>query len=123
MIEKNRGNAKMTIDDLKAYGANTTEGLTRCMNNESFYLRLVKMIPGDANFQKLYDAIGSGDLDAAFEAAHALKGSTTNLALTPVSAPVVEITELLRARAQTDYKTLIHQIREARDELARICEE
>ena len=113
----------MTINDLKAYGANLEEGLSRCMNNESFYLRLVKMIPGDANFQKLYDAIGSGDLDAAFEAAHALKGSTTNLALTPVSAPVVEITELLRARAQTDYNTLIHQIREARDELARICEE
>ena len=113
----------MTINDLKAYGANLEEGLSRCMNNESFYLRLVKMIPGDANFQKLYDAIGSGDLDAAFEAAHALKGSTTNLALTPVSAPVVEITELLRARTQKDYKTLIHQIREARDELARICEE
>ena len=113
----------MTINDLKAYGANLEEGLSRCMNNESFYLRLVKMIPGDANFQKLYDAIGSGDLDAAFEAAHALKGSTTNLALTPVSAPVVEITELLRTRAQTDYKTLINQIREARDELARICEE
>ena len=79
----------MTINDLKAYGANLEEGLSRCMNNESFYLRLVKMIPGDANFQKLYDAIGSGDLDTAFEAAHALKGSTTNLALTPVSAPVL----------------------------------
>ena len=40
----------MTIDDLKTYGANTEEGLKRCMNNEGFYLRLVKMIPGDANF-------------------------------------------------------------------------
>ena len=37
----------MTVDDLKTYGANTEEGLRRCMNNESFYLRLVKMIPGD----------------------------------------------------------------------------
>ena len=81
------------------------------------------MIPGDTNFQKLYDAVGSGDLNTAFEAAHALKGSTTNLALTPISAPVIEITELLRAKTQTDYTALITMIREARDELARICEE
>ena len=37
----------MTIDDLKTYGANTEEGLRRCLNNEAFYLRLVRMIPGD----------------------------------------------------------------------------
>ena len=29
----------MTVNDLKTYGANTEEGLRRCMNNESFYLR------------------------------------------------------------------------------------
>ena len=113
----------MTVNDLKTYGANTEEGLRRCMNNESFYLRLVKMIPGDASFPKLYDAVENGDLDIAFEAAHALKGSTGNLSLTPIFAPISEITELLRARTQTDYSALINQIREARDELAHICEE
>lgn len=112
----------MTIDELKAYGANTVEGLHRCLNNESFYLRLVKMIPGDPNFQKLYDAIDRGDLDAAFDAAHALKGSAGNLALTPIFAPVNEITELLRGRTQTDYTALVAQIRAGRDGLARICE-
>lgn len=112
----------MTIDELKAYGANITEGLQRCMNNESFYFRLVKMIPGDPNFQKLYDAMEDGDLDAAFAAAHALKGSTGNLSLTPIFAPVSEITELLRAKTQTDYTMLITEIRKASDELVRICE-
>ena len=113
----------MTVNDLKTYGADTEEGLRRCMNNESFYLRLVKMIPGDASFPKLYDAVDKGDLDAAFEAEHALKGSSGNLSLTPIFAPISEITELLRARTQTDYTALITKIREARDELARICEE
>ena len=113
----------MTLDTLKAYGANTAEGLRRCMNNESFYLRLVKKIPGDANFPKLYDAVDKGELDIAFEAAHALKGITGNLSLTPIFAPISEITEMLRARTQTDYTALVHKIREARDELARICEE
>ena len=113
----------MTINDLKTYGANTEEGLKRCMNNESFYLQLVKRIPGDANFPKLYDAVDKGDLDNAFEAAHALKGSTGNLSLTPIFAPISEITDLLRTRTQTDYTVLINKIRDARDELARICEE
>ena len=113
----------MTIDELKAYGANTAEGLQRCMNNESFYFRLVKMIPEDPNFQKLYDAVEGGDLGAAFAAAHALKGSTCNLSLTPIFAPVCEITELLRARTQKDYTALVSRIRVARDDLARICED
>ena len=112
----------MTIDDLKTYGANTEEGLKRCMNNEGFYLRLVKMIPGDANFPKLYGAIDKGDLKAAFEAAHALKGSTGNLSLTPLFASASELCELLRAGTQADHAALIAKIRAARDELARICE-
>ena len=113
----------MTIEDLIAYGANTTEGLQRCLNNSDFYLRMVKMIPGDANFEKLYGALESGDLDTAFEAAHALKGSTGNLALTPIFKPVSEITELLRARTEMDYSALVEQIRKGYDELERICAE
>ena len=113
----------ITIDSLAAYGADTKEGLTRCMNNESFYLRMVKMIPGDENFGKLFDAVGRGDLDAAFEAAHALKGPTGNLALTPLYAPVCEITELLRARTEMDYAPLIEMIRRGHDALKTICAE
>ncbi len=56
----------MTLDELKAWGADTAAGLQRCMNNETFFFRLVKMIPGDPNFQKLYDAVAGGDLQAAF---------------------------------------------------------
>ena len=113
----------MTVDDLKQYGADTPEGLRRCMNNESFYLRLVKMIPNDPNFQKLYDSVASGDLGTAFEAAHALKGSTGNLSLTPIFAPVSEITELLRTKTQTnDYTILIAKIRDGQEGLKHICE-
>lgn len=113
----------MTMEMLAAFGANTEEGLKRCMNNEAFYLRMVKMIPGDASFQKLYDAIDAGNLDAAFEAAHALKGSTGNLSLSPIFDPVSEITELLRAKKDTDYAPLVDRIRSAQEELVRICAE
>ena len=112
----------MTIDDLKNYGANTDEGMRRCLNNEGFYLRLVKMIPNDPNFQKLFDAVDGNDLTAGFEAAHALKGSTGNLSLVPIFEPISEITELLRAKVQTDYSELLQRIRRRQEDLRHICE-
>ena len=111
----------MTIDALEAYGADTKAGLQICMNNESFYLRMVEMMPGDLNFQKLYDAVEAGNLSAAFAAAHALKGATGNLGLTPLFQPLCEITELLRARTATDYTALVGTIRRQHDALRDLC--
>ena len=88
----------LTVESLKAFGANTQEGLTRCMNNESFYLRMVGMALADANFGKLRQALAEGDAKAGFEAAHALKGSIGNLALTPLYEPISALTERLRGQ-------------------------
>lgn len=107
----------LTIDDLRSYGANVDEGLGRCMNNEAFYLRLAKMVVEDGSFERLQTALAGGDLDAAFEAAHALKGVLGNLALTPMSAPVTELTELLRNKTPGDYQALCGEIMRQRDAL------
>ena len=97
----------MTLDDLRAYGADVNEGLTRCMNNEAFYLRMVGMMAADTHDSALKDAIAAGNLQAAFEAAHALKGSLANLALKPALAAVEAIVEPLRAKeARDDYPAL-----------------
>ena len=112
----------MTVNDIIEYGADTEQGLCRCMNNEEFYIRLVKLLAADVNFSKLTDSIDKGDLSSAFEAAHAIKGSAANLAITPICEPICEITELLRARTETDYSALLNRIKEKRDELLRICE-
>ena len=111
----------ITIDHLKEYGANVDEGMARCMGNEALYLRLVTTIPAEANFDKLASSIEARDLDAAFDAAHALKGVTGNLALTPLYQAIFDITELLRARTDTDYSELIKSITELRDQLAALC--
>ena len=113
----------MTINDLVAYGADTKEGLIRCMNNEAFYLQMVKMSTEDPNFQKLFDAIEAGNLASAFDAAHALKGLTGNLALTPLTDQLCEITELLRVRKEADYAALIVPIRKNYEALKALCTE
>ena len=97
----------ITVDALRTFGANTEEGLGRCLNNETFYLRLVGMALDDANFAKLEDAAGRGDKNAAFEAAHALKGVLGNLGLTPLYEPASELTELLRSGEDADYPALV----------------
>ena len=43
----------LTVEKLNAFGANTAEGIARCINNEAFYLRMVDMAMSDANFGKL----------------------------------------------------------------------
>jgi HPt (histidine-containing phosphotransfer) domain-containing protein len=108
----------MTLDDLAAYGANVDEGMARCMNNEAFYLRLVGMAKDERGFGALEEAIAANDLQAAFEAAHSLKGVLGNLALTPLLDPVKEITELLRSKTEMDYSELLATIAQERDRLA-----
>ena len=111
----------LNIDKLREYGADVDSGLTRCMNNEGFYLKLVEKSLGDNSFEKLNEAIDANDLDAAFEAAHALKGVMGNLALSPIYDRVVEITEFLRSRTEMDYHDLLNQINSKKEELSELC--
>ena len=111
----------LTIELLKEFGADIESGMARCVNSESLYLRLVKMVPNNDGFNKLYSSIKDNNLDSAFEAAHGLKGITSNLALTPLLIPISEITDLLRNKVNMDYSKLINKIEEERVKLSNIC--
>ena len=50
------------------------------------------------------------DFKAAYELAHGLKGMYANLSLTPLSVPLSEITEHLRAQTDMDYTALMNEI-------------
>lgn len=107
----------MTISALKAWGADTDDGLKRCMNDEGFYLMLIGSVLSDTKAEELEAAISAGDLDRGFEIAHAMKGMYANLSLTPILIPVQEITELLRSRTETDYTALLKEIKEQKSAL------
>ena len=53
----------ITIDALKQWGADTQEGLQRCMNNEALYLRLINMFFDKNSFGELKEAVTNNDLD------------------------------------------------------------
>lgn len=113
----------LTIDALNSVGANTAEGLERCLNNEAFYLRLVKMAAEDNGFEQMKAAIEKGDLDEAFERAHALKGVLGNVSLTNVLEPVKEITEDLRSHTEKDYSEEVGKIMEEVGKVRDLIEE
>ncbi|MBQ1483553.1 MAG: Hpt domain-containing protein [Erysipelotrichaceae bacterium] len=100
----------LSIEKLKEYGADVKTGLNLCMNMEDFYLRMVSMVVKEQSFADLERAIGENDLEAAFRAAHALKGVTGNLSLTPLYDKVAQITELLRAHTPMDYSGMLEGI-------------
>ena len=107
----------LTIESLRAWGADTDDGLKRCMNNEAFYLRLVEKSARDGSCDRLKEAVEAGDRERAFELAHALKGVTANLALTPMQKPVTDMSDLLKAGAEADYAALLADVLAARDGL------
>lgn len=113
----------LTIENLNAYGADTKTGLARCVNNQNLYFRLVKTVPSMDAFTKLKDSILQHDYESAFQAAHGLKGALTNLSLTPLSTPIIEITEHLRGKEEMDYSPLLTLIEEKRKELEELCKD
>ena len=112
----------LTMDALRRFGANTEEGLGRCLNDEGFYLELVNMELEDEGFEKLAASLEGGDWQAAFEAAHSLKGSLGNLALTPIYTPAAELTDKLRGGREAEYAALLKEILSRRDELMALRE-
>ncbi len=117
-----KGTAMLTIDALRAFGANVDEGLARCMNNEAFYLRLVKKAADDGCFDSLVHALEAHDKSAAFDAAHNLKGVMGNLSITPIYDPASQMTELLRSGADADYQALLTAVMEQKNRLKALCE-
>ena len=100
----------LSIESLKALGVNTEEGVGRCLGKPDFYLRMVGMAVKDNKVEALDAALKRGDLKEAFELAHALKGMCANLSLTPLSVPLSEITEILRAGTDEGTSALIGEI-------------
>lgn len=107
----------LTIEKLRAYGANVDEGIKRCIDDKDFYLSLVDTVIPDTRIDDLEAAIKVKNYDKAFEIAHALKGMYGNIALTPIYDPISQMTELLRSRTDTDYSALLQKAKEQKKKL------
>ena len=96
----------------EVYGADYNSTMARFMGNEAMYLKFLDMLFKDDNLEKLGTALEQQDYEAAFAAAHTLKGVVGNMGLTPLFNAVCAIVEPLRRReAPEDYNGLYQVIR------------
>lgn len=96
----------------EVYGADYNSTMARFMGNETMYLKFLDMLFKDDNLEKLGTALEQQDYEAAFAAAHTLKGVVGNMGLTPLFNAVCAIVEPLRKReAPEDYNGLYQVIR------------
>ena len=107
----------LTVEALRSAGADVDSGISRCMGNEDFYIRLVNMALADDGYSALREAVEAHDLEKGFECAHALKGMLSNVSLTNVLDPVLEVTEALRAKEDRDYSALLDKMDEEVEKL------
>lgn len=85
------------IAALENWGCDIKGALPRFLNDEAFYVKLLKGVPNDEAFVKLGDHLKINDAKGAFEAAHELKGMLGNMGLTPMYNTVCRLVEPLRA--------------------------
>lgn len=82
---------------LEAAGIDMAELSERFMNNDALMTRFLSRFPQDKNHDMLKRALADGDVQAAYNAAHTLKGVTGNLSMHTLFTAVCNVVEPLRS--------------------------
>ena len=88
------------------------EGMQRIGNNKALFSRLLDTFLKDKSWDTIVASLEAGDLPAAANAAHAIKGMCANLSMKELSAKAAELELLLKSGATDD--ALLAQVEEAR---------
>lgn len=91
-------------------GVNYSAGVTRFMNKEEIYIKFLKRIEGDENFNILRQKINEGDAEGAFAAAHTLKGVCANLSIDGINAVVNPMVEILRSGSLENVEPMMKEV-------------
>ena len=108
------------ISRLEAWGCNVQEALERFVDDKDLYVMCMNLFVEDASFEALGAAIQSQNYEAAFEAAHTLKGVAGNVSAGPLFQTIESLTDKLRANNYAgvdedyqkimDYKTSLSSV-------------
>lgn len=92
----------MNVDRLRAAGVDYDAGLKRMCGNEPLYHKFLKKFPEDKSITQLKESLQNEEIDAAFCAAHTLKGVSGSLGLTPLYEASSVLCEMLRKGEPAD---------------------
>ncbi len=101
----------MTLEECYAAMNADYEGVLRRFMTEDRVKRFVTKLPADNNFDMLKAAMEKKDFEAAFRAAHTLKGLGLNLGLTALSDSSAKLSDALRSGTPAEgYETMYEQL-------------
>ena len=107
------------IDKLGAYGADLAGIEDRFAGDDDLYIMCIGILFEDENLALLGKSIEKKDYNTAFEAAHALKGVTANLGLSPLFHAVSAVVEALRSNTyenlEEQYEEVVAQMERVKD--------
>lgn len=106
------------------YQLNYKGTMSRFVEKEDFYLRCLALFFQDDSLEKLKQAIDEKAYQAAFDAAHTLKGVAGNMGLDFLFQAVCRIVEPLRSLDETvDYSSLCDEILQEYEKARRFHQE
>lgn len=89
------------INKLSLLGMDVKDTMSRFMGDEELFALCFKQFSQDKGFSELDEALKAKDFDAAFRAAHSLKGVAGNLGLKNLFSAISELVETLRSKNYT----------------------
>ncbi len=100
----------MTVQEIySSIGADYSDVLKR-LPSENLIARLVVKYLDDPTYRELMEAVQNQDVDAAFRAAHTLKGVCQNLGFSNMFQPVFDVTEIFRSGTMEGAAPLLEEI-------------
>lgn len=97
------------FDELRELGVNIDEGLERLGGNAGLYERLLGSFLKTLDSHHVDPDFDCDDYASEIEKAHAIKGTSGNLSLTPIYEAYTEIVELLRADKPQEAKEVLQK--------------
>ena len=110
------------LEDLRALGVDVDGGLKRIGGNEALYKRLLNTFVKSMKGQEISPDFDTTNYEDVKEKAHAIKGTSGNLSITPVFEAYSEIMDLLRAEKPEEAKVLLQKIIPVQEEIIRCIE-
>lgn len=105
------------LEELKELGVNIDEGSNRIMGNSSLYERMLGTFAKMIRENRLQPDFDDHNYADVIEQAHAVKGTSGNLSITPVYEAYTKIVDLLRSNQPAEARKVLTDVLPIQDEI------
>lgn len=110
------------FDELRALNVDVDGGLKRINGNEKLYTKLLGSFTKSINTYYVSADFDGTDYNDTIEKAHAIKGVSGNLSITPVYEAYTKIVDLLRAGKPEEARPIVENIIPVQEEIVKCIE-